>query len=97
MKKKTQKWRQLWPTSKKKTIALFDQVEYEKMLAEFLDDLSSVIRDITAAASAHDSFLSPGRLSTTASQDYFLFIGRLSSTVNGITALEKAGIFQESD
>lgn len=65
------------------------------MLAEFLDDVSSVIRDITAAASAHDCFLSPGRLSTTASQDYFLFIGRLSSTANGITALEKAGLFQE--
>ena len=71
------------------------QVECEKILAEFLDDVSSAIRDITLASSAHDCLLSPGRLSTTACQDYFLFIGRLSSSANGINALEKAGIFQE--
>ena len=71
------------------------QVECDKILCEFLDDLSSVIRDITVALSAHDCFLSPGRISTTASQDYFLFLGRLSSSANGIAALEKAGIFQE--
>ena len=64
-------------------------------MAEFLDDVSSAIRDISLASSAHDCLLSPGRLSTTACRDYFLFIGRLSSTTNGIIALEKAGIFQE--
>lgn len=70
-------------------------MECEKVLAEFLDDVSCAIRDITQASSAHDCLLSPGRLSGTACQDYFLFIGRLSSNANGITALEKAGIFQE--
>jgi rapamycin-insensitive companion of mTOR len=76
-------------------IGWFLQLECEKILAEFLDDVSGAIRDISLASSAHDCLLSPGRLSTTACRDYFLFIGRLSSTANGINALEKAGIFQE--
>lgn len=70
-------------------------MECEKILAEFLDDVSCAIRDITQAPSAHDCLFSPGRLAGTACQDYFLFIGRLSSTTNGTIALEKAGIFQE--
>ena len=73
----------------------FFKLECEKILAEFLDDLSTVIRDITIVQSAHDCLLSPGRMATTACQDYFLFIGRLSSTANGVNALEKAGLFQE--
>ncbi len=71
------------------------QLECEKILAEFLDDVSTVIRDITVVPSAHDCLFSPGRMASSACQDYFLFIGRLSSTANGVNALEKAGIFQE--
>ena len=71
------------------------QAECEKILSEFLEDLSTSVRSISSAPSAHDSLLSPGRLSTTVCQDYFLFLGRLSSNSIGITALEKAGIFQE--
>lgn len=71
------------------------QIESDRIMSEFLEDLSTAIRDITQAPSAHDSQLSPGRLATTLCQDYFLFIGRLSSSDVGIAALEKAGIFQE--
>ncbi|KAI9556963.1 hypothetical protein GHT06_016757 [Daphnia sinensis] len=76
-------------------LTVVEEFECDKILSEFLDDVSSAIRDISQASSAHDCLLSPGRLSTTACQDYFLFIGRLSSTTNGINALEKAGIFQD--
>ncbi len=65
------------------------------MLSELLEDVSGVIRNISLASSAHDCLLSPGRLSTTACQDYFLLIGRLSASSNGTAALERAGIFQE--
>ena len=77
------------------TLFYMSKPECEKLLSEFLEDFSSVIRNISMVSSAHDSLLSPGRLSTTAYQDYFLFIGRLSANANGTTALERAGIFQE--
>ena len=75
--------------------AVADDAEGDRLLADFLEDVSTAVRAITLAASAHDCLLSPGRLSNTACQDYFLFIGRLSGTANGIIALEKAGLFQD--